>query len=80
MRDEEQSIWVMDGIHDDQEQTEGRGRWVGIANVQSARTKLDRNKCVDLLSGEDVTLIIKSSMMRTINKGNQCQFLIRLTS
>ena len=30
-------------------------------NVWSAHTKLDHNKCVDLLGGEDVTPIIKSS-------------------
>ena len=64
--------------------TEGRGRWVGIAenvghtmtykiladdtkkviyrsNVCSALTKEDHNKCVDLLGGEEVTPIIKSS-------------------
>ena len=64
--------------------TEGRGRWVGIAenvghamtykiltddtkkviyrsNVRSALTKEDRNKRVDLLGGEEVAPIIKSS-------------------
>ena len=66
------------------ESTEGRGRWVGVAehvghamtykiltddttkviyrsNVRSALTKSDRNKRVDLLGGEEVTPIIKSS-------------------
>ena len=66
------------------ESTEGRGRWVGIAehvghamtykiltddtkkviyrsNVRSALTKSDRNKCVDLLGGEEATPTIKSS-------------------
>ena len=46
------------------------------ANVQSARTKMDRDKRVDLLGGEDVTPIIKSSQDVDGSQRNQCQFSI----
>ena len=44
------------------------------ANIQSARTKMDRDRCVDSLGGEDVTPIIKSSHDGGDSQRNQCQF------
>ena len=46
------------------------------ANVWSAHTKLDRNKCVDLLGGEDVTPIIKSSPDEDNNQRKPMPILI----
>ena len=46
------------------------------ANIWSAHTKMDRHKLVDLLGGEDVTPIIKSSQDVDGSQKNQCLFSI----
>ena len=46
------------------------------ALVQSSCTKMDCDRCIDFLGGEDVTPIIKSSHDGDDSQWNQCQFLV----
>ena len=46
------------------------------AIVWSARAKMDHDRCVDFLGGEDVAPIIKSSHDGDDSQRNQCQFSI----